>query len=273
MSKTLLCAIMDSSAMAALSVCCSPEGGPLTDPLHNAGNCLLRRDSADVGTECEINLAMISLICSQWLPPQVKGAARSRSIHSSDWLPSRPLVALSAATLMAALSLRQPPRYSAASFCVFFPTRELPTYNVLPSIYQGCAHRLMAPVTFSGPRRYRSNRYESHLEPASENASRCFIKNKKYWFSFIRMDCSLIRFLRNWKCSVCLQSIGFRAVIISAQEENKYKQTITTHLPRWDKWESFGFDDFGRDVLSNIKLTPHPSWKFTYLGSYTGFLL
>lgn len=120
MSKTLLCAILDSSAMPALSVCCSPEGGPLTDPLHNAGNCLLRRDSADVGTECEINLAMISLICSQWLPPQVKGAAGRRSIHSSDWLPSRPLVALSAATLMAALSLRQ--RYSASAFCNFFHT-------------------------------------------------------------------------------------------------------------------------------------------------------
>lgn len=102
--------------MPALSVCCSPEGGLLTDPLHNAGNCLLRRDSADVGTDCKINLAMISLICSQWLPPQVKGALASRSIHSSDWLPTQPLVALTAAPLMATLSLRHCPRYSASFF-------------------------------------------------------------------------------------------------------------------------------------------------------------
>lgn len=59
----LLYAIMDSSAMPALSVYCSPEGSVLAAPLHNVGNCLLQRDSASIGTECEINLAMISLIC------------------------------------------------------------------------------------------------------------------------------------------------------------------------------------------------------------------
>lgn len=149
MSKTLLCAIMDSSAMPALSVCCSPEAGPHTDPLHNARNCLLRRDSADVGAECEINLAMISLICSQWLPPQVKGASASRSIHSSDWLPPRPCCShcddANGGSLFASGS---------KLFCFFFfffSTHALPTYNVLPSIYQGCASRLMAHVTFSGP--------------------------------------------------------------------------------------------------------------------------
>lgn len=139
--------------MPALSVCRSPEGGPLTEPPHNVGNCLLQRDSADVGTECEINLAMISLICSEWHPPQVKGASASLSICSSDWVPSRPLVALASATLMAAVTLRRSPRCMGLHYSPFFfsPTLELTTYNVLPSIYQGCASRLMAPVTFSGP--------------------------------------------------------------------------------------------------------------------------
>lgn len=59
----LLYAIMDSSAMPALSAYCSPEGSVLTAPLHNVGNCLLQRDLASIGAECEINLAMISLIC------------------------------------------------------------------------------------------------------------------------------------------------------------------------------------------------------------------
>lgn len=59
----LLYAIMDSSAMPALSVYCSPGGSVLTAPLHNVGNCLLQRELASIGTECEINLAMISLIC------------------------------------------------------------------------------------------------------------------------------------------------------------------------------------------------------------------
>lgn len=59
----LLYAIMDSSLMSALSVYCSPEGKVLTAPLHNVGNYLLQRDLASIGTECEINLAMISLIC------------------------------------------------------------------------------------------------------------------------------------------------------------------------------------------------------------------
>lgn len=59
----LLYAIMDSSVVPALSVYCSPEGSVLTAPLHNVGNCLLQRDLASIGAECEINLTMISLIC------------------------------------------------------------------------------------------------------------------------------------------------------------------------------------------------------------------
>lgn len=121
------------------------------------------------------------------------------------------------------------------------------------------------------PRRYRCNRYESHLEPGSENATRCFVKNKKYWLSFIRMDCSLIRFLRNWKYSICLQSIGFGAVIISAQKENKNKQTITRTYHYGINGSVLVFMDFGGEVLSNIKLTPHSDWKFTYFGFHTGF--
>lgn len=59
----LLYAIMDSSAMSALSVYCSPEGSVPTAPLHNVGNCLPQQHLASIGTECGINLAMISLIC------------------------------------------------------------------------------------------------------------------------------------------------------------------------------------------------------------------
>lgn len=172
---------MDSSAMPALSVCCSPEGGPLTEPPHNVGNCLLQRDSADVGTECEINLAMISLICSEWHPPQVKGASASLSICSSDWVPSRPLVALASATLMAAVTLRHSPRCMGLHYSPFFFFPHPWAHNIQ------CSPKHLSRMRFSlngsrdlfRPRRYRCNRYESHLEPGSENASRCFIKNQK----------------------------------------------------------------------------------------------
>lgn len=75
----LLYAIMDSSAMPALSAYCSPEGSVLKAFLHNVGNCLLQRDLPSIGAECQINLSMISLICLEWHVPQVRRASASLS--------------------------------------------------------------------------------------------------------------------------------------------------------------------------------------------------
>lgn len=75
----LLYAIMDSSAMPALSVYCSPEGSVPSAPLHNVGNCLPHRHLARIGTEYGINLAVISLICLEWHLPQVREASVSFS--------------------------------------------------------------------------------------------------------------------------------------------------------------------------------------------------
>lgn len=159
--------------MPALSVCCSPEGGPLADPLHNAGNCLLRRDSADICTECEINLAMISLICSQWLPPQVKGASASRPIHSSD------LTSFSASCCSHCGNVNGRSLFTSVStlFCFFF--LGAPNMQCSSKHLSRMCSLLNGSRDLFRPRRYRCNRYESHLEPGSENATRCFIKNKR----------------------------------------------------------------------------------------------
>lgn len=158
----LLCAIMDSSAMPALSVYCSPEGSVLTAPLHNVGNCLLQQDLASIGTECEINLAMISLICLEWHLPQVRGAFVSLSnvsqhvlAHNSCWVPWCCYItnANSRGYFLPSLIFHMFFRlHSATSVFVYCNVKvEQSTYNALQSIYQGCNSCLMASMTFAKP--------------------------------------------------------------------------------------------------------------------------
>lgn len=176
------------------------------------------------GTECEINLAMISLICSEWHPLQVKGASARLCIHVADWLPSRPLVRshISDANGLSRFA-SVPSLHGVSLLCLFFFHRWAPDVLCSPK------HLLRMRLSLNGsrdlfrPRRYRCNRYESHLEPGSENASRCFIKNKKYWLSFIRKDCSIIRFLWNWKCSIYWQNMGFLECFLFCLERKEKK--------------------------------------------------